>query len=81
MPALNPIDNAWLGQVTEPIVEPDQRIVDPHHHLWHDFGLGTYLLPELWADTGAGHNVEKTVFVECESEYRTDGPEQRAAGL
>ena len=76
MPALKPIDSAWLGQVTEPIVDPDQRIIDPHHHLWHDRGFGAYLLPDLWADTGAGHNVEKTVFVECHSEYRTDGPEQ-----
>ena len=28
----------------------------------------------LHADTGAGHNVVETVFVECMAEYRTDGP-------
>jgi len=75
MPALKPIDLPWLAQVAEPIVDPAQRIIDPHHHLWHDRGIGAYLLPDLWADTGAGHNVEKTVFVECHAEYSSDGPE------
>ena len=31
----------WLNQVTEEIVEPDIRIIDPHHHLW-DFPTSTY---------------------------------------
>ena len=29
----------WLAQVVEPIEDPSRRIVDPHHHLWHDRGL------------------------------------------
>ena len=33
------------------------------------------MLPELRADTGSGHHVVRTVFVECMSGYRTDGPE------
>jgi len=66
---------AWLDQVQEEIVDPDRRIVDPHHHLWRDVGRSPYLLEQLWEDTDTGHNVEKTVFVECRAEYRTDGPE------
>lgn len=33
-----------------------------------------YLLDELLADTGSGHNVVATVFVECRSMWRADGP-------
>jgi predicted TIM-barrel fold metal-dependent hydrolase len=33
-----------------------------------------YLLDELLADTGSGHNVIGTVFVECGAFYRGDGP-------
>ncbi len=64
----------WLGQVVEEIRDPDREIVDPHHHLWRRPG-SDYLLPDLWGDTDSGHNIVKTVFVECHSEYRTDGPE------
>ncbi len=61
----------WLAQVTEEIIDPDQRIIDPHHHLWP--GVSTksgeessqYLLEDLWADTGSGHNVTNTVFIDC----------------
>src|SRR5580765_6776789 len=62
----------WLAQVTEPTVEPDLPICDPHHHLW-DHPNSRYLLDELLADT-KGHNVVSTVFVECASMYRADGP-------
>ena len=66
----------WHAQVVEEIIEPERPIVDPHHHLWHDRGiLSRYLLAELHADTGSGHNIEKTVFVECRAEYSNDGPE------
>ncbi len=64
----------WLAQVTETIIEPERPICDPHHHLW-DHPQSRYLLDELLADTGSGHNVVSTVFVECSSMYRADGPE------
>jgi len=64
----------WLAQVREDIAEPDLAICDPHHHLWDHPGR-RYLLDELLADT-AGHNVVSTVFVECMSMYRADGPEE-----
>ncbi len=68
---------AWLDRVVEEIIEPERRIIDPHHHLWRDRGrLGSYVLSDLWADTGSGHNIEKTVFVECHASYREDGPER-----
>jgi predicted TIM-barrel fold metal-dependent hydrolase len=40
-----------------------------------------YLLGELMADTGSGHNVRATVFVECGAFYKADGPvELRVVG-
>lgn len=59
----------------EPILEPGRRICDPHHHLWDHPG-NRYLLDELLADTGSGHNIVSTVFVECLSMYRDNGPEE-----
>lgn len=64
----------WHNQVVEEIIEPGLPICDPHHHLW-DHPQSRYLLDELLRDTGSGHNVVSTVFVECSSMYRADGPE------
>jgi L-fuconolactonase len=64
----------------EEVIDPGLPICDPHHHLWDRNGH-RYLLDELLADTGqtdaqgARHNVRSTVFVECASMYRADGPE------
>jgi len=69
-----PGTNEWLSQVSEPIIDPERPIVDPHHHLW-DRPNFRYLLEDLRADTGSGHNVTKTVFIECRTSYREDGPE------
>ena len=64
----------WLArQVPEEILEPLLPIVDPHHHLWDRAGH-RYLLDELLADTGSGHKVIATVFVDCVAFYRKDGP-------
>jgi L-fuconolactonase len=78
----------------EEIIDPAQRIIDPHHHLWdrrhllallpdrltHPFQnvlkrTPVYLLDELLADMNSGHNIVATVFVECASMYRSDGPD------
>jgi predicted TIM-barrel fold metal-dependent hydrolase len=64
---------AWLAQRKEEILEPALEIVDPHHHLWDRDGH-RYLLDQLLADTGSGHNIVQSVFVECGSMYRADGP-------
>ena len=65
----------WLDLVREEIVDPERRIVDPHHHLWGSNGALPYSIDDLWADTGSGHRVEQTVFMECGAEYRSAGPE------
>jgi predicted TIM-barrel fold metal-dependent hydrolase len=68
-------DAAWLArQPAEPILEPDLPIVDAHHHLW-DRPKHRYMLEELLADTGSGHRVVATVFVDCRAFYRAGGPE------
>jgi len=74
VPPDTPGDAAWLAQVTEEILEPDLPICDPHHHLWEH--QNRYLLDELLADTGSGHRVVATVFVECMAFYRRDGPRE-----
>ncbi len=64
----------WLAQVREDIIDPQLEIVDPHHHLWQRTDWN-YELKELWADTGDGHNVVQTVFLECGSAYDASAPE------
>jgi L-fuconolactonase len=76
--APRPGTDEWRALVDEPIVDPDQRMIDAHHHLWPPGERMTYGLAELEADAGAGHNVVRTVFVECRSSYRTDGPPELA---
>ncbi len=70
------IREAWLDQVREEILDPDLPIVDPHHHLWDRAGE-RYLLEDLLRDTGSGHDVRATVFVQCGAMCRADGPEER----
>ena len=65
----------WLDQVQEDVIDPGRAIVDPHHHLWERPGTGSYLLDDLRADTGSGHDVTDTVFVECGAGYLQEGPE------
>ncbi|MES2716018.1 MAG: amidohydrolase family protein [Pseudomonadota bacterium] len=64
----------WLAlRPAEDILEPTLPIVDPHHHLW-DNKRHRYLLDELRQDTGSGHRIVATVFVDCMAFYRADGP-------
>src|SRR3954452_6416010 len=81
MPSPRPGTPEWHALVVEEIVDPDRRIVDPHHHLWPAGGLLPYAVSDLHADVRSGHRVEATVFMECHAEYRADGPaELRAVG-
>ena len=70
-----PGSDAWLAQVQEDIIDPDRPIVDPHHHLWKNRLGRDYLLDGLWQDTQSGHNVVKTIFMECRAFYHKEGPE------
>ena len=74
------VNETWLARHREKILEPALPIVDPHHHLWTRKG-NVYLFPELLADVYSGHNLRATVFEECDSMYRADGPaELRSLG-
>ncbi len=78
----------WLELTKEDALEPDLPICDPHHHLW-DYPDNLpedkvpvfarqprhYLLPDILEDIG-GHNIVKTVFMECNSMYRKSGPQE-----
>jgi len=74
MKDIRPGSDEWLAQVIEPIIDPNRPIVDPHHHLWIR-PKSTYVLDHLWADTESGHNITKTVFIECRAGYHEDGPD------
>ena len=74
MPLTKESQRAWLNQSREEILDPAREIIDPHHHLWRHSGLPEYLLADLWEDTQSGHNIVKTVFMECGAEYRQSGP-------
>src|SRR6202158_4656238 len=71
----HPIRPDWLNRRKEPILEPELPIVDPHHHLWQRPGW-RYLLDDLLLDTGSGHNIVATVYMEASSMYRDRGPEE-----
>jgi predicted TIM-barrel fold metal-dependent hydrolase len=64
----------WLALYKEEVIDPARPIVDPHHHLW-DRGGQRYLIEEMVADIGSGHNIIATVYVEARSMYRAGGPE------
>ena len=73
-------DDIWLATLQEEVLEPTLPIIDPHHHLWVRSGY-TYLMPELAADLESGHNIIATVFAECHSMYRKEGPKaERSLG-
>ena len=75
-----PPNPEWVAKLSEPALEPDLPIVDPHHHLWQRAG-SDYMFHDLLADTQTGHNIVATVFVDCHSMYRKDGPaELRCTG-
>ncbi len=68
-----------------PIVDPHHHLWDFRSYpapdgVVHGFRAAIadarrYLLDELRADVGGGHNVKATVFVECGAFYKADGPE------
>jgi predicted TIM-barrel fold metal-dependent hydrolase len=69
-----PVRDEWLARRVETVLEPELPIIDPHHHLWERPDWN-YMLDDLLADTDSGHNIVGTVFVQCRSMHRADGPE------
>ncbi|MGI9345971.1 MAG: amidohydrolase family protein [Gammaproteobacteria bacterium] len=63
-----------MHALKEDILDPDLEICDPHHHLWH-YPQNRYGAEEILADLTDGHQVTSTVFIECLSKYKADGPE------
>jgi L-fuconolactonase len=70
-------NDEWLARATaEPAIEPGLPIVDPHVHFWHHKSGYRYFVEEFSRDVvESGHNIEATVFVECNAMYRQSGPE------
>tara|TARA_B100000575_G_scaffold63414_1_gene48476 strand:- start:395 stop:1435 length:1041 start_codon:yes stop_codon:yes gene_type:complete len=69
------VDLDWLKKIREDVIDPEQRIIDPHHHLWPKTNEGSanvkrlrlynYMLEDFWQDTSSGHNVTDSVYIEC----------------
>ena len=74
---------AWIAKTPETAIDPEQPIVDPHHHLWdrrprrempegsrtHQRYLGDDLMEDI---RDGGHNIVDTIFIECRAMYRED---------
>jgi L-fuconolactonase len=86
-PTMTTQHEAWLSLTKEEAIEPELPICDPHHHLWDYPDKLTegdvpvfareprhYLLNDLLDDIDGGHNILKTVFLECNAMYRRGGP-------
>ncbi|MEZ5550022.1 MAG: amidohydrolase family protein [Pseudomonadales bacterium] len=85
--AANSAIDAFIQRETpEDILEPELPIIDAHHHLWDIRNSRTepfasaeqkvYLCEEISNDIrSCGHNITQTVFAQCGSFYRADGPE------
>jgi len=74
-PTYLPVRDDWLMRRTEPALEPDLPIVDPHHHLWERPGW-RYMFSDLLADLATGHRIVATVFVQARAMHRAEGPEE-----
>jgi L-fuconolactonase len=68
------VDDEWLAQRHEEILDPALPIVDPHHHLWWDAPV-RYRFEDLLADLATGHDVRATVYMEAGAMYRATGPD------
>ena len=75
------LEENWLDRTQEETVDPELPICDPHHRLWDLPKVvhppeRRYLLDDFLRDTGSGHNVVSTVYIECRAMYRADGPKE-----
>ncbi len=66
----------WLAMHGEDVLEPDLAIIDPHVHQYDEPGNIHYLYEKLRTDLTSGHDIRATVYVQCRSFLRADGPEE-----
>lgn len=69
------IREAWLAQGCEEVLSPEQPIFDAHHHLWDRPG-NRYRAAELMKDMSDGHDVRASLYVQCRTGYRGNGPDE-----
>lgn len=67
------MDKRFEGR-DEPVIDPGIPIIDAHHHLF-DRPSARYLFGEYLADTGLGHTILASVYVETLAMARADGPD------
>jgi L-fuconolactonase len=66
----------WLQLTIEEPINPGIPICDPHHHLWDGpVGRGKYLIDDFLKDASGGHNIVKTIIIECGTKYQQIGSE------
>lgn len=73
----------WLEKaLPEEPIRPEMPIVDVHMHLWHHASGYRYFVEEFARDIEAsGRNVEASIYIDCGSYYRADGPaDMRSVG-
>ena len=71
LPIIDPHHHLWDRRPVMHLIPP------PVHGFDHiSFRKGHYLLDQLLEDTGSGHNIVATVYLECRSMYRADGPNE-----
>jgi predicted TIM-barrel fold metal-dependent hydrolase len=68
----------WLAlTLPEPALEPHVAIIDTHMHMWDHATGYRYFVEEYARDISlAQHTIESSVYIECRSMYRKDGPEE-----
>lgn len=69
------VNPEWRVKRKEEIVEPELKVVDPHHHLWDKQG-NRYLFDEVIADFQSGHRIVASVHVQCHSMHGNGSPEE-----
>lgn len=71
-----PVRLDWLASAPkEETLDPEQIIIDPHHHAW-DNPANPYMFNDILGDFTAGHNIVASVAVQAHAMYRSDGPEE-----
>jgi predicted TIM-barrel fold metal-dependent hydrolase len=72
LPIIDPHHHLW--DIAFPAPEPGVAPPPAHPFFQVVARRQKYLLPELLADLQSGHNVRATVFVQCHSFHKADGP-------